>query len=861
MSTRPIPAVGLASALVQIIDFGINVLRKDHALFQPPDKEDAATSTKSNNNATVLQCIIDSIYRLTDLIAQSELKKLQEEKGEQKKGVKLSDAAQQLLKHSDQVKELAEGLRDALIAAQARGIAADASWPTARDALLNGVWKKKDVTGLKKKFRALRREIDTSLLLALRQYLDQSAETGLPVFADDGEGGKLRHWEKWQNEALDSIHANQWKPNKKKNVEEFAKIVDQLIVLETEAFFCDEVFKHLWFEQLDERVHSVETPMEGTMRWVFGDERMQDEGALLDWLGSTKGENLFWITGKAGCGKTMLTKYLFRNAQIFDYLEAWSGTAPGITAAYFFWNSGSEMQNSPVGLFRSILYESLQDMIYGPLEQDQGIIQLLFPDRWSQFTSYGGGLHDFALPELRKAFDLMVSDVSKKFLFMVDGLDEMDSYTEEPVAMMLEATKKENVKIIASSRTSPAYDTAFKDRPHLVLDDWTKKDSGAHVLNAFSQYDVLNQLRSKADNVEEMNVINTLAEKADGGFLWASLATSLILDTTKEEDDFTTLRSRAEALPSTLELLIPNIVQSLEPMDAAHFWKVATLLETHSCPGLLPLSFALTAETKATLAADTKPLKSAETTKRISEMRSLTRHTCRNLFSIFDTSPQDEPECRGRAEYLKITYTHRTIRDYLPARSACNGTDPSSTPFDPTTQWANAHLWALRTLPSSPVSTPPIWPHLALCLESSLLLHSQTSKLPLTYLDAAAETALHHHRKSPLTSDLPSFPGTPTTTLESFLDLAVLFGLQGYVAIKAVKADKKEIRHAVEFNREVRKRLGVGGTEKWLVGGGLEHLRQEGQKERMEVDGFLLYYAKSMRFGSAKPHVEVPEYE
>ncbi|KAF2034716.1 hypothetical protein EK21DRAFT_55929 [Setomelanomma holmii] len=857
MSTRPIPAVGLASALIQTIDFSINVLRKEHPIYQPVDE-----STTPVENTKVLQSIIDNLYRLTDLIAQSELRRLQDEKSEQKESAaKLSDAAQQLLKQSDQVVDLVQSLRDALMAAQARGSSSDASWPTARVALMNGVWKKKDVTSHKKKFRALRRETDTSLLLALRQYLDQSAETGLPIFAEDGEEGKtLRHWEKWQNEALDAIHAQGWRAGKKKNVDGFSAIVDKLIGAEKEVYFCDEAFKLLWFEGLDERLNSVERPMDGTMGWMFGDERMGEKGALLEWLGSTQGQNLFWIKGKSGCGKTVLTKFMFRNPRIFDYLEAWSGAAPGITASYFFWKSGSEMQNSPVGMFRAMLYEALQDMIYGPLEQDVGIIQWLFADRWSQFTSYGGGLHDLALPELRKAFDLMISDVSKKFLFMVDGLDEMDNHSEEPLAMIVEATKKENVKIIASSRSSSTLQEAFQDQPHLVLDEWTKKDSGAHVLHTFGQDDTLAQLRGKPDNVEEMNVINTLAEKADGIFLWAALATSFILQGTKDEDDFTMLRSRAEALPSTLDLLVPNIIGSLQLEDAQDFWKVATLLETHSCPGLLPLSFALTADTEATIAADIKPLKSAQTTKRIEEMRHLFQHKCQNLFSFFDTSPPEATESRGRAEYLKVMYTHRSVRDYLPERSACNGTSTTSS-FNPTIQWANAHLWTLKILRPSANSNLHIWHPLSACLESALLLHSQTSKLPLSYIDAAAEAALTHHRKSPATSDLPSFPGAPVTSIESFLDLAVLFNLQGYVAIKVKTAEKKEVRHAAEFGREVRKRLGDGGEKRWIRGPGRERLKEEWARERMEMDGLMEYYGKSVRFGSAKPFVEVPQYE
>jgi hypothetical protein len=846
---KPIPAVGLSSALVQIIDFSINILRKDHPIYRPSE------ATTPVENVTVLQDIINNLYRLTDIIDKSELKKLHDAKTEQKKAAKLSEAAQQLMKHSEQVKELVEGLRDALISAQARGIADDPQWATARDALTNGVWKKKDVTGAKKKLRSLRREIDTSLLLALRQYLDQSAETGLPVFAQDDAEVALRHWEKWQNDALDSIHANDWKPNKKKNVDEFAKIVDGLITAENEAHFCEEVFRCLHFDEANERFYAVEPPMDGSMKWVFADERMSDAGGLLEWFGNTNGDNLFWVTGKPGCGKTTLTKHLFRNPQVFDYLEAWSGAAPGITAAFFFWNSGTILQNSPAGMLRCILYESLQDMIYGPLEQDQGIVQWLFGDRWRQFTSYGGGIHEFTFAEVRKAFELMVADVSKKFLFMIDGLDEMDEHSSELVETVINATKKDNVKIVVSSRASPELEAAFEKRPSLVLDEWTKKDSQAYIMDTFDRAEKLANLRTKADNVEEMNAINTLAEKANGVFLWAKLATSFILQSATEADTFSAMRDRAGALPPTLELLIPNIVSSLTPEEAESLWKLTTLLESHStaCPGLLPLSFALTSDTKASIAADTRPLKTAESTLRVEDMRTLLSQSCKSLLSTFDTSSPESPETRGRPESFVVTYTHRIIRSLLSSHSK------PALSFDTTASWAAAHLHTLKTQRPTHTNNDEqrIWPSLSSCLTSSLLLFDSTKKLPLTYLDTAASVALAHHAKSPISSDLPCYPATP---ISSFLDMAVFLNLQAYIAIKAKTADKKEVRHAIEFSRAMRKRVGTGaGESRWV--GEKGRLREEWERERADVDALLEYYAKSVRFGSAKMWVEVPEWE
>lgn len=159
MTHRPIPAVGLASALLLTIDFAIKCLQKQNTIYQPGDPE----LTPVVENAQVLQKIVDNLFRLTDAIENSELKRLSD--GSKSK---LSEPAQQLLKISEETKELTGPLIEALIATQAKGSFGDPRWGTAREALCNGVWKERDVTGLKKKLRAVRKEVDVALLLALR---------------------------------------------------------------------------------------------------------------------------------------------------------------------------------------------------------------------------------------------------------------------------------------------------------------------------------------------------------------------------------------------------------------------------------------------------------------------------------------------------------------------------------------------------------------------------------------------------------------------------------------------------------------------------------------------------------------------
>jgi hypothetical protein len=123
------------------------------------------------------------------------------------------------------------------------------------------------------------------------------------VFSE--EDGRLHHIEKWQNEAMDAIHSNKWKPKNKKHAEEFTKIVDKLILAGNEAVFFRDVFTRLHFPVMDDRFQSIAVAHEGTLEWAFdewvfdvpGGDQQEQEGNLMKWFGDKSGKNLFWITG------------------------------------------------------------------------------------------------------------------------------------------------------------------------------------------------------------------------------------------------------------------------------------------------------------------------------------------------------------------------------------------------------------------------------------------------------------------------------------------------------------------------------------------------------------------------------------
>lgn len=98
-----------------------------------------------------------------------------------------------------------------------------------------------------------------------------------------------------------------------------------------------------------------------TFDWILQNPKSQEFSwsDFMEWLENGKG--LYWISGKAGSGKSTLMKYLHHHPKVSDTLQVWSGEIPLITANFFFWYDGNELQKTQVGLFRSLLHQALKD--------------------------------------------------------------------------------------------------------------------------------------------------------------------------------------------------------------------------------------------------------------------------------------------------------------------------------------------------------------------------------------------------------------------------------------------------------------------------------------------------------------------
>lgn len=92
----------------------------------------------------------------------------------------------------------------------------------------------------------------------------------------------------------------------------------------------------LFFPEITERERGIKRAHEETFRWILdvSAEVKRPWSNFADWL--KNGSRIYWISGKAGSGKSTLMGYIVRNPQTTDFLRTWVGDRSLLTVRFFF---------------------------------------------------------------------------------------------------------------------------------------------------------------------------------------------------------------------------------------------------------------------------------------------------------------------------------------------------------------------------------------------------------------------------------------------------------------------------------------------------------------------------------------------
>jgi hypothetical protein len=343
-------------------------------------------------------------------------------------------------------------------------------------------------------------------------------------------------------------------------------------------------------------------------------------------------------------------KYLYSKPQTFQHLNNWKKELRLVTASFFFWNSGTSMQMSKMGLLQALLYDSIGTRTH--------LIPKMFLERWRSYELFGRDLHPWTWAELAYGLSVATQDEKLKFFFTIDGLDEFNGDCDELADFILDYSKKPNIKLCVASRPWLAFEDAFRRRPSLCLESLTRGDIHNYVSSKLGGNNMFQNL-ARLKPLEAERLVKEVTTKAAGVFLWVCLVVLSLLGGLRDGGGISDLQERLSLLPSDLEELFAKILNNLSPryFDQASklFQLVGSTLEDEPLT-LLSLAFADDGWNQAS-SAQTKSLSIEEIDFKTEMMRRRLNSRCKGLL--------EAPVYSGDLSKAKVQYLHRTVRDYL----------------------------------------------------------------------------------------------------------------------------------------------------------------------------------------------------
>ena len=135
------------------------------------------------------------------------------------------------------------------------------------------------------------------------------------------------------------------------------------------------IIASLFFSGMNDRFERVVDAHAHTYSWIFESNSNSNQSwdSFTSWLGQDHGDPVYWVSGKAASGKSTLMRYIIENnRRLCKCLDAWTQGRPLMTPHFFFWSTGTAMQKSQNGLFRSLLHQIFS--------QNPHLIQEALPD-------------------------------------------------------------------------------------------------------------------------------------------------------------------------------------------------------------------------------------------------------------------------------------------------------------------------------------------------------------------------------------------------------------------------------------------------------------------------------------------------
>ncbi|ORY68368.1 uncharacterized protein BCR38DRAFT_362736, partial [Pseudomassariella vexata] len=442
----------------------------------------------------------------------------------------------------------------------------------------------------------------------------------------------------------------------------------------------EQILNSLAFESHSQRYDDVVDTHRKTFDWVFRSPEYGPHAAMgkqwsdfCSWLQHQDG--VYWINGHEATGKSSLMKSIVTHPKADKLLKKWATSGGNdttlFTAKFFFRANGTEKQRSQSGLYRSILHELLKRRPGSCPSSSRRNGK--WHARARLWTTNKKQKFSWAAPSLQFAVKSLFSQnqVRLRACLFIDGLDQYEGDEFEIIDLFRSISSTSNIKCCVSSRRSPAFETAFSDRPSLQLEQLTYPEMQELVTDQLRSDERIAALTNA--NIDTFQVlVDEIVNSAKGVFLWMNLAVSSLLRGHGDQDGILEMHTRFQATPKRLEALYEYIVTRVDQTHLEECSRLLQLVVTASTSlkddwrvvsplSLLGLSFAVEDHPSMALTSQLHFLSQTEMQQRCEDMAARLGTVCAGLLQVQKRNLKDE----NVNTTSMVTFVHRTVKDYL----------------------------------------------------------------------------------------------------------------------------------------------------------------------------------------------------
>ena len=389
----------------------------------------------------------------------------------------------------------------------------------------------------------------------------------------------------------------------------------------------DRFLESLRFDDMNLRGNEISESHQKTFGWIFKDDTNLAWDNFNRWL--QKGQDMYWINGKAGSGKSTLMKFIVEDERTAHALNSWASGRECMILKFYFWLSGSKLQRARKGFLCTLLHQAMSD--------NGNLIECALHN--NRLLAQKRTVGDWSLTELKDALQFVFKQLeqSSKVCIFLDGLDEFDQDDDidQLLDLIEEYAHSESVKFCVSSRPDLNIEKRLSVYKRLRLQDLTAHDMQLYIRDTLElAYEKHPSNSIKAEDIDDFAKMMT--DKADGVFLWVHLALNNLIKGLRNEDVFRVLLKRLEKLPSGMEQLYQQMWGRLNGDEQIYREEASTYFSYHENFPLSLFEFmvALNGDIQARYLQNMRPQNPREMAQRcrILEKQILTR--CAGLLEV-----------------------------------------------------------------------------------------------------------------------------------------------------------------------------------------------------------------------------------